>query len=393
MLSNNLTVSSLINHLSKKYNVLGAFRATDITKNGNDYGWMYSALKKIKKDRFQPLDRIVFIFYDTDYYFNFKHNLNLYNIQTILNELNIPTFCCLFVTQQEYLKQNTNEIQNEYFPHDQPIKVAEVYIDHGIVLKNLSTQVKLNVDLIEKPILFLNNKNRKHRQIFFSLLIEHAILDLCYCSFLAAPIYSSDNFIKNSNDIETINCNPNLITTKVSFNESWPITDNKTKEIYEKFLPKFTPDYQFKNFIEPDMTTTEKTVNLNYNLFQSCFLYTVSETVIAYPGPFVTEKSLKGIATMRPFVILGPQGNLRKLKEYGFKTFDSWWDEQYDEIENPNERLLAVFKIVQDISLKSVNELKEICKDMSEVLHYNYHHLHNNFIPNQLELLDKQCSE
>ena len=42
-----------------------------------------------------------------------------------------------------------------------------------------------------------------------------------------------------------------------------------------------------------------------------------------------TEKILKPIQQYHPFILLGMYG-LQNLRNLGFKTFDSVWDESYD---------------------------------------------------------------
>ena len=40
-----------------------------------------------------------------------------------------------------------------------------------------------------------------------------------------------------------------------------------------------------------------------------------------------------------PFVMVNGHGSISKLKELGFKTFDKWWDESYDDEPNETDRL------------------------------------------------------
>jgi hypothetical protein len=71
-------------------------------------------------------------------------------------------------------------------------------------------------------------------------------------------------------------------------------------------------------------------------------------------------------------VLLGCAFNLRYLRSYGFKTFDSWWDESYDVVIDPVARLQAVVSIIRDISAMSDTDLESMLQGMQHVLDYNY---------------------
>lgn len=72
----------------------------------------------------------------------------------------------------------------------------------------------------------------------------------------------------------------------------------------------------------------------------------VAETSM-YPGPmmiFITEKTFKPIELMHPFMIAGCANSLDLLRRNGFETFDNCFDESYDSINDPDQRLKAVME-------------------------------------------------
>ena len=75
-----------------------------------------------------------------------------------------------------------------------------------------------------------------------------------------------------------------------------------------------------------------------------------------------------------PFLLYGNQHSLRLLKEWGFKTFDKWFDESYD---NEPDRVIRARMIVKELKKfenKSIEELKIIREEMNEVCRYNQNH-------------------
>jgi hypothetical protein len=107
------------------------------------------------------------------------------------------------------------------------------------------------------------------------------------------------------------------------------------------------------------------------------FLHVVTETCYWDEKTHLTEKIFKPIVARQPFVLLGCANNLKYLRSYGFKTFDAWWDESYDSIEDPIERLQAVVKIINDICAMSNEELTAMLRAMQHVLDYNYNRFYS----------------
>lgn len=102
------------------------------------------------------------------------------------------------------------------------------------------------------------------------------------------------------------------------------------------------------------------------------FVYVVTETCFWEKKKHLTEKIFKPIILKQPFMLLGCAHNLAYLKSYGFKTFDRWIDESYDDIEDPVLRLQAVVKELDSLSALSNEQLTFMLHEMEEVLEYNF---------------------
>lgn len=72
-----------------------------------------------------------------------------------------------------------------------------------------------------------------------------------------------------------------------------------------------------------------------------------------------------------PFIVYGNVGTLGYLKSLGYKTFDKWIDESYDEIIDESERCYKIVSEVSKFSKMSVDELKKIRQEMNEVCLHN----------------------
>ena len=122
---------------------------------------------------------------------------------------------------------------------------------------------------------------------------------------------------------------------------------------------------------------------------KNSFVYIVTETVGDYPYPYLTEKTWKAMVSKVPFMLIGAFGSLSKLQEFGFKTFNSWWNEDYDQLPAVSQRIEAVVKELKILSTLSTTELIEMRKDMAPIINFNFNHL-TTFKSNDLVNIQKK---
>ena len=73
----------------------------------------------------------------------------------------------------------------------------------------------------------------------------------------------------------------------------------------------------------------------------------------------------------KPFVVFGSKDYLAYLRQMGFRTFNDFWNEEYDGFEG-RDRLLRIYKLIDDISSRSIMELESMYWDMKYSLDHNY---------------------
>ena len=142
-------------------------------------------------------------------------------------------------------------------------------------------------------------------------------------------------------------------------------------------------DYGFSNpnfkIQHPDLAQyfRKNTATANYsadydsNDYAQCGIEVVLETLFDDQRWHLTEKSLRPIACGKPFILAATPGSLKYLQSYGFKTFDAWIDESYDNIQDPYERLVAITKTMQQFSNMAPEQKQQMLKEMQEVCNYN----------------------
>lgn len=114
-------------------------------------------------------------------------------------------------------------------------------------------------------------------------------------------------------------------------------------------------------------------------LYQSGLFHVVSETIFYYDKLHLTEKIFKPIVSRRPFLLVAAPGNLAYLRSYGFKTFDRWIDESYDQEPDHTKRIQKIVDQLEYLSGLSKNDLRNLQEDMKDTVNYNFHHFFGNF--------------
>ncbi len=85
----------------------------------------------------------------------------------------------------------------------------------------------------------------------------------------------------------------------------------------------------------------------------------------------ITEKPFKPLLCLHPFIVLGSRGSLRLIRDYGFKTFPSLFDEGYDEERDPLARFEAVYEQVGRLCRMDEAELARASDDAAEAMVFN----------------------
>jgi hypothetical protein len=114
----------------------------------------------------------------------------------------------------------------------------------------------------------------------------------------------------------------------------------------------------------------------NFEEAQDSLIYVPTETVYFGRRLHITEKTFKAIALEMPFVLLAPAGSLEYIRSYGFKTFNSVFDESYDLMIDDIQRIDMVTKLLKDLDSLSLKERQQIHRACLPVVEHNYNHFY-----------------
>jgi hypothetical protein len=98
-------------------------------------------------------------------------------------------------------------------------------------------------------------------------------------------------------------------------------------------------------------------------LYKDLFCEIVCQTFFSGKTFHLTEKIIRPILYKRPFIIQGPKHFIKNLKLLGFKTFDQWWDEGYDQ-DHHDSRYETVTNNIEWIASQTPATIAEWFKEM-----------------------------
>jgi hypothetical protein len=152
-------------------------------------------------------------------------------------------------------------------------------------------------------------------------------------------------------------------------------------ENYDSTIPTI---YDEPNLLDNHASTLNKTAH------SESFVNIVTESLIDTHAVFFSEKIYKPIFCAQPFIIFGNPGSIKKLKETGYRTFDKWWDESYDEEDDITKRTEKIVDVMLEIASWDTDKLFQVTQEMEEVFIHNINRLLSNedFIRTYLKLAE-----
>ncbi len=114
--------------------------------------------------------------------------------------------------------------------------------------------------------------------------------------------------------------------------------------------PVWRPSNKLENYFTDTPAHSNISADFVIEDYEHTDIEIVLETLFDDDRLHLTEKSLRPIAVGQPFVLVSTSGSLEYLKSYGFRTFDQIWDESYDTITDPQQRLKSIVDVMKSIA-------------------------------------------
>lgn len=224
---------------------------------------------------------------------------------------------------------NSREVEK----FEQDGAIPAYYWSHAVIARDwfryAEHDQQLGVKDIKKKFLIYNRAwkgTREYRLKFADLLVQHNIQDQCITSF--NPTDGNEHYTQHCFD------NPTLVPSRTDLENFFPLNA--------------APSWASADYVAADYQSTEIEVIL--------------ETMFDDTRWHITEKALRALAVAQPFILCSTPGSLKYLRSYGFETFGQCWDESYDDIQDPAQRLEAIVALMKSVSNDSLELARRIAK-------------------------------
>ena len=117
-------------------------------------------------------------------------------------------------------------------------------------------------------------------------------------------------------------------------------------------------------------------VTLPTDVYKQCFCAVVTESEYFRPTGSLSEKTINAIKAGRPFILVSSPTSIEFLHKLGFKTFNDFWDESYDQETDHEKRFIKVLDLIKELDNKSLSELQYMYRSMTEILEHNFDNLY-----------------
>lgn len=113
---------------------------------------------------------------------------------------------------------------------------------------------------------------------------------------------------------------------------------------------RWRPQHELEQYFRTSHAHSHYSADFDMADYERTDIEVVLETLFDDDRLHLTEKTLRPIACGQPFVLAATHGSLQYLRDYGFETYDSVWDESYDLETDPAVRLQKIVELMADIA-------------------------------------------
>jgi hypothetical protein len=267
------------------------------------------------------------------------------------------------------IKYSPAGVRNIY--HNRFEGIYHFYKKKKIDMQKLSIEPIIKNKQLSNKFLCLNRRPSPQRLALYNFIYD----------------YRNEGLISQAIDV---NNNNDLNHALAGFDQHFPKIYNefKFKEL-EKTLPAII-DFA-------DMSKNNPTHDTKIRKYIDSYLHIVSETYFndKKDRMFFSEKIIKPIVFMRPFILFGPCHSLNYFRTLGYKTFNGFIDESYDNITDYTERFHAVCKSIEQFISRDKEVIHKDLIKMIPILNHNYNvlvsrtHSDHDLIRQLINILNK----
>jgi len=243
--------------------------------------------------------------------------------------------------------------------------------------KNFEYTPSYNIKEKEKIFLCYNRINRAHRTALLGLLLDKNLVEHSFYSYYLHAYNDSDDIGSAMRRLKLVF---EELEDTMSENTLHVIRNNIIPNI-DKFPLVLSLRDRDDNANVVRMEDFKYSDNSYFSLVTESFYipykYGDDDADKEHAAMFFSEKIFKPITYKHPFILVTRPYALRYLRNMGYRTFSPIINEEYDEIENDEQRLLAIVDEVERLSKFSTSDWLEWQMQAKEIVEHNYNTLMN----------------
>jgi hypothetical protein len=148
--------------------------------------------------------------------------------------------------------------------------------------------------------------------------------------------------------------------------------------------PAWRPQTVLEDYFPTNEVPSHYSADFDVDDYNATDIEVVLETLFDDNRIHLTEKSLRPIAMAQPFILAATAGSLEYLRSYGFKTFGNVWNESYDAVKDPEQRLVAIADLMKQITNWNSTTREKKLTEAQNIANYNREHFFSQEFFNQV---------
>lgn len=245
--------------------------------------------------------------------------------------------------------------------------------------KNFTTLINKSAETVtqnkmrSKHFICLNLRPRRHRTATVLHLMQRQFLDKGHVTYFGSEFGdhgSVENRAETIDFLQQLDSGSRLIPYLDELNNKSPITLDKDSQKMRDDLWHLSPG-QVEFLIPEASQLSDSGIDTYFEIITETW-FTDSANL------YITEKTIRSIIRLQPFIHIGSPYLLKHLNDIGFKTFSPYINEEYDSIEDPAKRMEVIFKEIDRLCNMSLSEIHELYCKLWPILEHNLNHFLKN---------------
>ncbi|MDA8915623.1 hypothetical protein N9I01_00190 [bacterium] len=358
-----------IDHNEENRSKLIPIYAGPISEHAIDQLSVIETVDYIKKKLYEGATHILFDDKDEALYWN-----RIYTCHNIIKRLKhiLPKGRVLFLTgalngqeiYSDWCKKNNVEEEIIMLPAARFESVSkDMMFDRGLISHYSEMDTPVNTNKREKKYLCYNRMPRLHRIKIITELHKANLINQGFVSF-----YDLEEHLEKYKWVLTAIKTPEWAETfNYFYNKVYPELDYNLNKTEKRWNPADLQKDDLTHFSESYFSIVNETLFYKEG-YHSGHMVDIQLT----NSVFLSEKIYKPLACKHPFVVVGVDKTLEYLKKFGYKTFDQWIDESYDQEPDDDKRMGMVVEEIKRLTALSDEEWQRMIVEMIPTLQHNF---------------------